>query len=249
MNLIFNTNIDFILRNKHIIAEDNSNFLVNKQGEDLIITSENNTSTMYFKNNSITKIFKSNNSSINVNGISIDINGDSVSLNGNIKEIIVNNKKIPIIEEETKKTEKSKDSFNIYKLEELIESITIKGSSNIKIEESEMISKEKLNLFIFGSGNLSCDCKLLKEKFINDNLNINFVNMRIQGSGDIKLERLFSNYTDAFIMGSGDISFKDCSFNDLNLSIMGSGDIKSKDSTVKKLNKSIMGSGEIKGFK
>ena len=50
MNLIFNTNIDFILRNKHIIAEDNSNFLVNKQGEDLIITSENNTSTMYFKN-------------------------------------------------------------------------------------------------------------------------------------------------------------------------------------------------------
>jgi hypothetical protein len=126
----------------------------------------------------------------------------------------------------------------------------VKGSAlNIKWNEKNVRHSEKIKIYITmtkvnalriaGSGDIMADGLISTDK----------LELKISGSGDIKLADVKANDISSKISGSADISIKGSStVNSLIVGISGSGDVNAVDLPVNEVEVAIAGSGDCKVY-
>jgi hypothetical protein len=248
MQLEVSSMLNFTIRDGKITSQTNEPFFVESRGDKLVIIDDNysegqnvvQTGNSTFISNCGSGI-SINNNTVSMNGISIIIKGKTLNIKGKVNSIMLNGERIEL-DGVSKETELSlkENQYIEYKLEkESINSIAIKGSGGVKIEDNSVLSQHSLDFSINGSGDIESNNR---GHFAN---NLQFF---IMGSGDIKIDNFQSDSCFASIMGSGDIKIYDSLFNNINCKVMGSGDIAGRNTTAKNVSKNIMGSGDISGF-
>lgn len=121
---------------------------------------------------------------------------------------------------------------------------TKNDDGNLVIYTDKAVKPTKLNIFITltecnniildGSGNIEFVGKLQTEK----------CNIDINGSGDIEMENVSSQYTNVSLDGSGDIYFSKLNSEKVRISLAGSGDIRFIGKA-NSCNVKILGSGDV----
>ena len=255
MNLVIKSPNNFEIIDGKLTSE--TKFEVTKQGDILIISSEDNQNILINGNNMTISNNYGNCIGVSKGSTSIGVCGDfrnihisqkNISFNGytfNFKngELYING--IKFVEDKTKsetikKEEVKENEYLEYELtKESIKSISISSSTMLIIDDLSVLNDENLNIMIQGSGTVltSFDGYFIKN-----------LNLTVQGSGDIKINNFQSNNCNCSVQGSGDIILRESNFNTLNLNVMGSGDITGKNTTAEKISKNVIGSGDINGF-
>lgn len=266
MNLIFETEDPFVIKNGNLLAQSGSKFTVLKSGNDITITDSfccananqyNDFRGTTLRGNAIGVQIGSNlnsghgisinNGTISINGFKIRVNKGVVTIDGCAAEIIYNgtnllatdnfsSKEKVGLEENLKENE-----HKVYALNSgSIDAIIVKNCGGVSIEDATVLSIGNLSLSVKGSGKISLNTD--KKETINN------VNASVMGSGDIVLINLRAYSLNASIMGSGDIRVKQSELSNASLSVMGSGDIIFHGSTADNVQKSLLGSGDINGI-
>lgn len=254
MNLIIKSPNDFEIVGGKLVS--NLKFTALKQGNNLIISSEDNQQTLISGNN------------INIYGNSVGISNGKTSIGvcGDFKNILITQKNISFngytfnfkngelyingikfIEDKNKseinKTEELKENeyfeYDFYAKKEFINSISISSSSKLDIKDLSVLNDDDLSFIIQGSGTIVTN---------DSGYFVKSLNLIVQGSGDIQINKFQANNCNNSIQGSGDIMLKNSNFNNLILSVMGSGDITGKNTTAERISKNVIGSGDITGF-
>ncbi len=126
----------------------------------------------------------------------------------------------------------------------------VKGSAlNIKWNEKNVRHSEKIKIYITmtkvnalriaGSGDIMADGLISTDE----------LELKISGSGDIKLADVKANQISSKISGSADISIKGSStVNSLTVGISGSGDVNAEDLPVNDVEVAIAGSGDCRVY-
>lgn len=261
MNLIIKSSNDFEIINGKLKSE--TKFEVTKQGNDLIISNEDNCQTQTIING-VTINQGNNGRASATNTIGMLFGTSSIGMCGDFKNIHISPKKISFngytfnfkngdlyingvkfIEDKTKsetneKEELKENEYLEYPLEkESINAISISSSARLTIKDLSILSDEDLNIVVQGSGEVTTN---------NSGYFIKNLNLTVQGSGDIQINKFQADSCNCSVIGSGNIVLKHSSFNNLNLNIIGSGDIRGGSTTAEKICKNITGSGDINGF-
>lgn len=270
MNLIIKDSSNFKIIDGKLTSE--TKFEATKQGNDLIISNEDNCQTQTIINgvtinqgtngrasggnycdsrnstNTIGMLFGT--SSIGMCGDfkNIHISPKKISFNGytfNFKngELYINGVKFNEDNNDSKldvSEELKENEYLEYSLEkESINSISISSSSMLDIQDLSVLNDEDLNIVVQGSGEVITN---------NSGYFIKNLNLSVQGSGDIQINKFQADSCNCLVVGSGDIALKHSSFNNLNLNVVGSGDITGRNTTAEKILKNVTGSGDINGF-
>lgn len=251
MKLIIKSPNDFIITNGKLTST--SKFEVLKQGDSLIISGGGSESMSINENN----ISFSGNSCAFLSGTS------SIGVCGDFRNILITQKKISFngysfsfkdgdlyindakydkedCSAAAKNDELKENEYLSYPLEKgSINSIAISSSAEFTIEDLSVLSEDDLSMAVQGSSTL-----------LTSNVGhfVKSLNISVQGSGDIKMNKFQSNNCNCSVQGSGDILLDNSNFNILNLNVMGSGDITGRNTTSLNISKNIMGSGDINGF-
>ena len=252
MKIIFESDNDFSIGKGKLTALGDKSFVVEKQGNSIIISDDgmgscNSNSQTIIGNGNIVSRGRGNNISINnntvcVNGFKIKVVGSSVIIDGDADEVIYNGQNILngnfVAIDEPK--EPKENEYTSYDLDaESIDSIEIKSSGSLYIRDNQCLCENNLAISIIGSGSITLN---EVSHFVKN------IATTIMGSGDINISKIQSDSLTASVMGSGDLEFKQSDFNNVSLSIMGSGDIDFKKCSANNVSKNIMGSGDISGI-
>ena len=255
MNLIIKNSSNFKIIDGKLTSE--TKFEATKKGNDLIISSEDNQGVLAIGNNMTISNNYGNCIGVSNGLTSIGVCGDfknihispkKISFNGytfNFKngELYINGVKFNEDNNDSKldvSEELKENEYLEYSLEkESIVSISISSSSMLDIQDLSVLNDEDLNIVVQGSGEVITN---------NSGYFIKNLNLSVQGSGDIQINKFQADSCNCSVVGSGDIALKHSRFNNLNLNVVGSGDITGRNTTAEKICKNITGSGDINGF-
>lgn len=169
-----------------------------------------------------------------VNIINSDFDSIEVKAEINLMNVILTNVVGDVLEIKYKDHVYVRDNFpvivNVYTTQ-VLESYTISGSGTMYMDP--VLSGITVDLIVSGSGDLNCD------SVYADNINV-----KVLGSGAIKLAVCDANKLDLEVSGSGELSAKELISDETEIDVLGSGEIDISLYSTSLLS-NVSGSGDI----